>query len=72
MIQKNGRKLTITTIRRVYSVHPFQGEIRFRLTLRVILQLIRQRNDGDCTRLALCRFRNEFNIKYSVSYFSTI
>ena len=26
--------------RRVYSVHTSQGEIRFRLTLRIILQLI--------------------------------
>ena len=39
-----------TTSRRVYNVHPFQGDIGFRLTLRVILQLIRQRSDGDCTR----------------------
>ena len=29
-----------TTIRRVCNVHPSQGDIRFRLTLRVILQLI--------------------------------
>ena len=29
-----------TTIGRVYSVHPSQGNIRFRFTLRVILQLI--------------------------------
>ena len=40
-----------TTIRRVYGVHTFQGEIKFRLTLRVISQLIRQRSDGDCTRV---------------------
>ena len=38
------------TIGRVYSVHPSQGEIKFRLTLRVILQLIRQQSDRDCTR----------------------
>ena len=39
-----------TTIGRVYSVHLSQGEIRFRLTIRVILQLILQRSDGDCAR----------------------
>ena len=39
-----------TTIRRVYRIHQFQGNIRFRLTLRAILQLIRQRSDRDCTR----------------------